>query len=132
MIATNIEGKVVIITGASSGLGESTARHLANLGATVVIAARRKDRLDKIAREIQTKGGKALAVAADVSRQSDVDALIQKSLDAFGKIDVLINNSGVMPIAPLALRKGRSATSETLARLCGSRMTRTGKTRLPS
>ena len=65
-MSTNIEGKVVVITGASSGLGKSTARHLAELGATVVIGARRKDRLDAIVKDITAKGGKALAVTVDV------------------------------------------------------------------
>ena len=69
-MSTNIEGKVVVITGASSGLGESTARHLAELGATVVIGARRKDRLDAIVKDITAKGGKALAVTVDVTKQS--------------------------------------------------------------
>jgi NADP-dependent 3-hydroxy acid dehydrogenase YdfG len=104
-MSRNIEGKVVVITGASSGLGESTARHLAKLGATVVLGARRKDRLDSIVKSIQSEGGKALAVTVDVAKQADVEALVQKAIDAYGKIDVLINNAGVMPIAPLALLK---------------------------
>jgi NADP-dependent 3-hydroxy acid dehydrogenase YdfG len=104
-MSRNIEGKVVVITGASSGLGESTARHLAKLGATVVLGARRKDRLDSIVKSIQSEGGKALAVTVDVAKQADVEALVQKAIDAYGKIDVLINNAGVMPIAPLSLLK---------------------------
>jgi len=76
-MSTNVEGKVVVITGASSGLGESTARHLAGLGATVVLGARRKDRLDAIVKDITAKGGKALAVAVDVTKREQVDALIQ-------------------------------------------------------
>ena len=67
-MSKNIEGKVVVITGASSGLGESTARHLADLGATVVLGARRKDRLDAIVKDITAKGGKALAVTVDVTK----------------------------------------------------------------
>jgi NADP-dependent 3-hydroxy acid dehydrogenase YdfG len=104
-MSRNIEGKVVVITGASSGLGESTARHLAKLGATVVLGARRKDRLDTIVKDIQNNGGKALAVTVDVAKQAEVEALVQKAVDAYGKIDVLVNNAGVMPIAPLALLK---------------------------
>jgi NADP-dependent 3-hydroxy acid dehydrogenase YdfG len=100
----NIE-KVVVITGASSGLGESTARHLASLGATVVLGARRKDRLDVIVREIQAAGGKALSVTADVTKRAEVEGLVQTAVDAYGRIDVLINNAGIMPIAPLALLK---------------------------
>src|SRR6476469_8323717 len=102
---TNIEGKVVVITGASSGLGESTARHLAELGATVVLGARRKDRLDKIVTEITAKGGKALAVAVDVTKRDQVDNLIQTALKAYGRIDVLVNNAGIMPLAPLTALK---------------------------
>ena len=68
-MSNNIEGKVVVITGASSGLGESTARHLAMLGASVVLGARSKDRLDAIVKDIEAKGGKALALAADVTKR---------------------------------------------------------------
>ena len=101
----NIEGKVVVITGASSGLGESTARYLAKLGATVVLGARRTDRLDAIVRDIQAEGGKALAVTADVTKQLQVKNLVQKAIDTYGTIDVLVNNAGIMPIAPLSLLK---------------------------
>lgn len=105
-MSKNIEGKVVVITGASSGLGESTARHLAELGATVVLGARRKDRLDSIVKDIAAKGGKALAVTVDVTNRKQVNALIQEALKAYGKVDVLINNAGVMPLAPLCLDGG--------------------------
>jgi NADP-dependent 3-hydroxy acid dehydrogenase YdfG len=104
-MSSGIQGKVVVITGASSGLGESTARHLARLGATLVLGARRKDRLDSIAKDIEADGGKALAVAADVTRRADVENLVKAAVDAFGKIDVLVSNAGIMPIAPLALLK---------------------------
>jgi NADP-dependent 3-hydroxy acid dehydrogenase YdfG len=104
-MSTNVEGKVVVITGASSGLGESTARHLAELGATVVLGARRKDRLDAIVKDITGKGGKALAVTVDVTKREQVEALIQAALKAYGKVDVLVNNAGIMPMAPLAALK---------------------------
>ncbi len=104
-MSKNIEGKVVVITGASSGLGESTARCLAKLGATVVLGARRKDRLDAIVKDIQANGGKALAVEVDVTKRADVEGLVKRAIDTYGKIDVLWNNAGVMPIAPLALLK---------------------------
>ena len=104
-MSRNIEGKVVVITGASSGLGESTARHLAKLGATVVLGARRKGRLDAIVKNIQTDGAKALAVSVDVTNRAQVEALVQKAIDTYGKIDVLVNNAGIMPIAPLSLLK---------------------------
>src|SRR5260370_3468215 len=87
-MSTNIEGKVVVITGASSGLGESTARHLAKLGATVVLGARRKGRLDAIVENIQADGAKALAVSVDVTNRAHVEALVQKAIDTYGKIDV--------------------------------------------
>ena len=104
-MSRNIEGKVVVITGASSGLGESTARHVAKLGATVVLGARRKDRLDAIAKNIQADGGKALAVSTDVTNRAQVEALVQKAIGTYGKVDVLVNNAGIMPIAPLSLLK---------------------------
>ena len=104
-MSTNIDGKVVVITGASSGLGESAARHLAELGASVVLGARRKDRLDAIVKDIMAKGGKALAVTVDVTKRAQVDALIQAALKAYGKVDVLVNNAGLMPIAPLTALK---------------------------
>lgn len=98
----NIDGKVVVITGASSGLGETTARHLSALGATVVLGARRKDRLRQIADDIQFKGGNAHSVQVDVTKQPEVENLAQVAIDTYGKIDVWINNAGIMPIAPLA------------------------------
>jgi NADP-dependent 3-hydroxy acid dehydrogenase YdfG len=73
-MSTNIEGKVIVITGASSGLGESTGRHLAELGGAVVLGARREGRLDAIVKDITAKGGKALAVTVDVTKREQVDA----------------------------------------------------------
>ena len=104
-MSRNIEGKIVVITGASSGLGESTARYLAKLGATVVLGARRKNRLDAIVKDIQAAGGKALPVTVDVTKRDEVADLVQKAVDTYGRIDVLVNNAGMMPIAPLALLK---------------------------
>ncbi|MGH9486702.1 MAG: SDR family oxidoreductase [Terriglobales bacterium] len=104
-MSANIEGKIVVITGASSGLGESTARHLAQLGATVVLGARRQDRLDAIVNDILAAGGKALAVAVDVTKRAEVEALVKKAIDTYGRVDVLVNNAGIMPIAPLARLK---------------------------
>ena len=98
-------GKVVVITGASSGLGEITARHLASMGATVVLGARRRNRLDATVKEIQAAGGKALSVTVDVTNRAEVESLVQKAVDTYGKIDVLVSNAGIMPIAPLALLK---------------------------
>ena len=104
-MSRNIEGKVVVITGASSGLGEEHRPPSAKLGATVVLGARRKSRLDVIVKDIQADGGKALAVTVDATKRPEVEGLIQKAMDIYGKIDVLVNNAGIMPIAPLALLK---------------------------
>jgi len=98
----NIKGKVVIITGGSSGLGEDTARHLASKGAKVVIAARRKEKLDAIAEDIKKNGGEALVVKTDVTNRKEVKNLIDTTKKEYGKIDVLINNAGLMSIAPMA------------------------------
>ncbi|WP_300435222.1 SDR family oxidoreductase [Christiangramia sp.] len=98
----NIKGKVVIITGGSSGLGEDTARHLASKGAKVVIAARRKEKLEAIAEDIKKNGGEALVVKTDVTNRKEVKNLIDTTKKEFGKIDVLINNAGLMAIAPMA------------------------------
>jgi NADP-dependent 3-hydroxy acid dehydrogenase YdfG len=104
-MSKNIEGKIVVITGASSGLGETTARHLASLGATVVLGARRVDRLEKIEAEITAAGGKAKAFAMDVAKKSDVETLIAGAIEAFGSIDVVVNNAGLMAIAPMSATK---------------------------
>ena len=97
----NIKNKVVIITGASSGLGEATALLLAKYEAKVVLAARRKERLEKLAAEITAQGGEALVVVADVAVQSDVERIAEETLKRYGRIDVLINNAGIMPQATL-------------------------------
>lgn len=101
-MSNNIEGKVVVITGASSGLGEATARHLATLGAKVVLGARRQANLDTLVSEITEAGGKAVAYQTDVTRKEEVEALIKGALDSFGRVDVLINNAGAMAIAPMS------------------------------
>ncbi len=104
-MSKNIEGKVIVITGASSGLGEATARHLAKLGASVMLGARRAERLKAIASDIRAAGGKAEVVVTDVTRQDEVQALIDSAVRVFGRLDVLINNAGLMAIAPLSETK---------------------------
>ena len=98
-MAQNIENKVVVITGASSGLGEATARHLAAQGAKVVLGARRIDRLQALATELQL--GTGAAVATDVTDAAQVKALVDGAVAAHGRIDVLLNNAGLMPHSPL-------------------------------
>lgn len=97
----NTAGKVVVITGASSGLGEATARLLAEQGATVALAARRAERTEALAAEINDAGGNALAVATDVTDREQVKALVDTVVEKFGKVDVMLNNAGLMPLAPL-------------------------------
>lgn len=101
----DITGQVVIVTGASSGIGESTARHLAARGAKLVLAARRTDRLQRLVDDIRAAGGEAIAVATDVARRDDVERLAAAAVEAFGRIDVLVNNAGVMPLSPIARLK---------------------------
>jgi NADP-dependent 3-hydroxy acid dehydrogenase YdfG len=103
--ATNISGKVVVITGASSGLGEATARYLADRGAIVVLGARRVERLNAVADEITKGGGKALALATDVTDAAQVQRLVDTAVERFGRIDVMLNNAGLMPHSPLERRK---------------------------
>jgi NADP-dependent 3-hydroxy acid dehydrogenase YdfG len=100
-MSNNISGKVIIITGASSGIGLATAKLLASHGAILSLAARRKDKLDKLVKEIQEAGGKAQAFTTDVSKLTDVEDLITNTIAAFGKIDVLFNNAGIMPLSML-------------------------------
>ncbi|MEM9591511.1 MAG: SDR family oxidoreductase [Pseudomonadota bacterium] len=102
---SNIEGKVVAITGASSGIGEATARHLAKKGAHVVLGARRTDNLEKILADIQAEGGTGAFQALDVTDRHNVEAFMQFAEKTFGKLDVVINNAGVMPLSPLAALK---------------------------
>ncbi len=100
-----IAGKVVVITGASSGLGEATARRLSAHGATVVLGARRADRIEALAAEIAKAGGKAIAVATDVTDAAQVQRLVDAAVEQFGRIDVMLNNAGLMPHSPLERRK---------------------------
>jgi NADP-dependent 3-hydroxy acid dehydrogenase YdfG len=100
-MSNSIEGKVVVITGASSGLGEATARLLSAQGATVVLGARRVDRIQALAAELTSRGGKAIAVTTDVTDRDQVKKLVDTAVQAHGRIDVMINNAGLMPQSPL-------------------------------
>ena len=97
--------KVVIITGASSGLGEATARRLAHKGAKLMLAARREDRLKELVSDIEKEGGTAKYQVTDVTDRSSVEALAKATKQAYDRIDVLVNNAGLMPLSPLAATK---------------------------
>jgi NADP-dependent 3-hydroxy acid dehydrogenase YdfG len=92
-----IADKIVVITGASSGIGESTAKLLARHGAKVVLGARRKNRIDAVVKEISAAGGKAIGFTVDVTKRAEVEALIQATVDSFDRVDVIVNNAGTMP-----------------------------------
>lgn len=95
----NIKGKVVAITGASSGIGEAIARHLSALGANVVIGARRDDRLEKIAKELSNNDSRVIYKKLDVTDPKQVQAFIAYAIEEFNSLDVFINNAGIMPLS---------------------------------
>lgn len=102
---SEIKGKVIAITGASSGIGEATARLLAQKGAHVVLGARRTDKLEALVSAIRAEGGSAQYRALDVTKREDVEAFVNFAQSEFGKVDVVINNAGVMPLSPLEALK---------------------------
>jgi NADP-dependent 3-hydroxy acid dehydrogenase YdfG len=102
---SEIKEKVVIITGASSGLGEATARRLAKNGAKLMLAARREDRLKNLVTEVEKEGGVVKYQVTDVTDRSQVKELVQATKEAYGRVDVLVNNAGLMPLSPLAATK---------------------------
>jgi NADP-dependent 3-hydroxy acid dehydrogenase YdfG len=95
----SIKGKTIIITGASSGIGEATAKKLSQEGANVVLSARREDRLNSLKDEIVKNGGLALVVPADVTKKEDFKKVVSSTLEEFGSIDGIINNAGLMPLS---------------------------------
>ncbi|GAA1979767.1 SDR family oxidoreductase [Amycolatopsis minnesotensis] len=97
-----VDGKVVAITGASSGIGEATARLLAERGAAVVLGARRTERLERLAADIREQGGRAVACRMDVTRRADLDRLVERAVADFGRLDVLVGNAGISRISPVA------------------------------
>ncbi|WP_326498482.1 SDR family oxidoreductase [Mycobacterium sp. Aquia_216] len=99
---SGIEGKVVAITGASSGIGAATARLLAERGARVVLGARRVERLEDVAGQIHEAGGRAVTCRADVARRSDVQRLVGTAVDQFDRLDVLVSNAGMSKIGPIS------------------------------
>jgi NADP-dependent 3-hydroxy acid dehydrogenase YdfG len=96
-----MNGTVVAITGASSGIGEATARLLAERGAAVVLGARRADRLDELARDIRGAGGRAATCPTDVTRREDLERLVDRAVDEFGRLDVLVSNAGISKTGPM-------------------------------
>ena len=97
--------KIILVTGASSGIGEATARLLGAAGARLVIGARRTDRLETLAAEIRASGGTVEVRALDVTDRADTAAFAEYALERFGRIDVIVNNAGVMPLSPMASLK---------------------------
>ncbi|KAA5539473.1 SDR family oxidoreductase [Roseiconus nitratireducens] len=100
-----IKGKVIVVTGASSGLGAAAARHLSSAGATLVLGARRQNRISELADELKGNGGTASAVPTDVTDQDQVKQLVKAAVDQFGRIDVMLNNAGLMQQSPLEALK---------------------------
>jgi hypothetical protein len=101
-MSKNIEGKVMLITGGSTGLGAETARFLAERGARVAVAARNKELLDAVVAEIVSTGGEARAYTLDVTDKNQVEAVTAEVVSDFGRLDVMINNAGIMPIRPMS------------------------------
>ncbi|MEM6551828.1 MAG: SDR family oxidoreductase [Planctomycetota bacterium] len=97
--------KAVVITGASSGIGEATASLLANNGAKIVAVARRKSRLDELVKAIASSGGQAIAVEADVTSTEDMERAAKAAVDTYGRLDVWINNAGVMPLSMVEMNR---------------------------
>src|SRR3984893_11030290 len=96
-----LANQVVAVTGASSGIGEATALACAQAGATVALAARRKDRIDALAERLSREGGRALAVPTDVGQEAEARAFVERAHTELGRLDVLVNNAGVMLLGPI-------------------------------
>jgi NADP-dependent 3-hydroxy acid dehydrogenase YdfG len=97
----NLNGRIALVTGASSGIGEATARAFANAGAKLAIAARRKDRLETLASEIRDRGGEVLVVTADFSSEAEAQRAVKQTEEEYGRVDILVNNAGVMFLEPI-------------------------------
>jgi NADP-dependent 3-hydroxy acid dehydrogenase YdfG len=100
-VESRLTGTVALVTGASSGIGEATARRLAEHGASVALVARRRDRLETLAAEIEEAGGTALVVEADITDRTQAEAAVRQVVDRFGRLDSLVNNAGVMLLGPV-------------------------------
>ncbi|ADJ15192.1 SDR family NAD(P)-dependent oxidoreductase [Halalkalicoccus jeotgali] len=102
MTSDTLDGDVALVTGASSGIGAATARSLADEGAAVALAARREERLEELAEEIESAGGEALVVPTDATDESQVRGMVEETVEQLGGLDVLVNNAGVMLLEPIA------------------------------
>lgn len=100
-MAPNLDNSVALVTGASSGIGAATARLLAAHGASVILVARRKDRLDGLASEIEAAGGTALVVEADITLRAQAESAVEQAVGRFGRLDILVNNAGLMLLGPI-------------------------------
>src|SRR5919199_1113794 len=101
-MSKKLSGKVAVVTGASKGIGASIAQHLAAEGAAVVVNyATSREGADKVVVEIERRGGKAVAVQADVARRADIQRLFAEAMRAFGRVDIVVNNAGVYEFAPI-------------------------------
>jgi clavulanate-9-aldehyde reducatase len=100
-VTADLSGKVAAVTGASSGIGEATAVMLAEAGATVSVAARRKDRLTDLAKKIEGAGGRALAIEADIGDETQANAFVRDTKERLGRLDILVNNAGLMLLGPV-------------------------------
>jgi NADP-dependent 3-hydroxy acid dehydrogenase YdfG len=98
---TELDGSVALVTGASSGIGEATARALAERGASVALVARRKDRLDALAESLRASGAQALVIEADITSQEQAEAAVEQTVAEFSRLDIVINNAGVMLLGPI-------------------------------
>ena len=101
-MADKLSGCVALVTGASSGIGQATAAELASLGAQVVVVARRMDRLDELVARIEDAGGKASAIAADITDETTAQRVVAQTVELHGRLDILVNNAGVMLLGPTA------------------------------
>jgi NADP-dependent 3-hydroxy acid dehydrogenase YdfG len=101
-MTSDLVASVALVTGASSGIGEATARSLSGLGAATVLVARRADRLEQLAGELRGAGGRVLTVQADVTDQEQAAAAVEQTVSEFGRLDIVINNAGVLAMGPIA------------------------------
>jgi len=110
-MTSTLTGTVALVTGASSGIGAATARRLAEHGASVSLVARRQDRLETLAAEIEKAGGTALVVTADITDRTQAEAAVQQAVERFGRLDTLVNNAGLMLLGPVLGADPRSGTA---------------------